>query len=271
MRVGVGSTLEARVLRVLSRDNPRLRLCRRLAGDSTAYREEGVAWIEGDHLVQACAQSGRAMRLALLAESAFEARADLRAWAGLAAEVLVTPDALFAQVSGLPSPSGLGVLVEVAPHGEIDLDADTVLLDRVQDAGNVGSILRSACALGVPQVLALAGTAGLWSPKVMRSAMGAHFSLRLSEGLRIQDLPPRTAPWVATDPRADVALHQCRLPTPCVWVFGHEGQGLSQEILSRCEQRVRIEQPGGQESLNVAAAAAICLYEASRQRRAKSA
>lgn len=266
--MSMGADLESRIRRVRSRDNASLRLCRRLAADPAAYRDQGLAWIEGEHLVQACAQSGHPMRLALLAESAFESRPNLRAWAALAQEILVTSDALFAQVSALPSPASIGAVVDVVPASAIDVAADAVVLDRVQDSGNVGSILRSACALGVPQVLALTGTAALWSPKVMRSAMGAHFSLRLVEGLRPQDLPAQGAPWVATDPRADLAIQECRLPSPCVWVFGHEGQGLSPEVLSRCELRLRIEQPGGQESLNVAAAAAICMYEASRQKAA---
>ena len=142
-----------------------------------------------------------------------------------------------------------------------------MVLDRVQDAGNVGSILRSAAALGVAQVLALKGTAALWSPKVLRAGMGAHFGLQSARGARTAGRWMRLRlPLVATSSHAGDQLHRATLPQPCAWVFGHEGQGVSPALLARCALTLRIPQPGGEESLNVAAAAAICLYEAVRQR-----
>lgn len=140
-----------------------------------------------------------------------------------------------------------------------------MLLDRLQDPGNVGTILRSAAALGVQQVLALKGTAALWSPKVLRAGMGAHFALHLVEGLAVDDLADLGLPLIATSSHAEHALPSLRLPAPCAWVFGHEGQGVDAALLQRCALTVRIPQPGGEESLNVASAAAICLYESARQ------
>ncbi|TMH08390.1 MAG: RNA methyltransferase, partial [Betaproteobacteria bacterium] len=72
-------------------------------------------------------------------------------------------------------------------------------------------------------------------------------------------------PLVATSSHAAQPLHEVALPRPCAWVFGHEGQGVDADLLDRCALTVRIPQPGGEESLNVAAAAAICLYESARQ------
>jgi TrmH family RNA methyltransferase len=135
-----------------------------------------------------------------------------------------------------------------------------VVLDRLQDAGNVGSILRSAAAFGFRQVLALKGTAALWSPKVLRAGMGAHFALHLVEGLSVADLAGLAVPLVGTSSHQGDWLHQARLPWPCAWVLGHEGQGVSAELAALAGQSVRIAQPGGEESLNVAAAAAICLH-----------
>jgi RNA methyltransferase, TrmH family len=140
----------------------------------------------------------------------------------------------------------------------------SVVLDRLQDAGNVGSILRSAAAMGVRQVIAIKGTAALGSVKVLRAGMGAHFALRLVEGAQGSDLDALALPLLATSSYATESLGQAPLPHPAAWVFGHEGQGVSDSLLARCERQLRIEQPGGQESLNVAAAAAICLYEASK-------
>jgi TrmH family RNA methyltransferase len=142
----------------------------------------------------------------------------------------------------------------------------TVILDRVQDAGNVGSILRSASAFGIRQVLALQGTAALWSSKVLRAGMGAHFGLSLVEGLSSEALGSLAVPWVGTSLTTAQWLHQTRLPQPCAWLMGHEGQGVAPELLALCAHIVRIPQPGGEESLNVAAAAAVCFYEGLRQR-----
>jgi len=129
----------------------------------------------------------------------------------------------------------------------------------------VGSILRSAAAFGVAQVLALKGTAALWSPKVLRAAMGAHFGLGLVEGLVLNDLDALQIALVGTSSHAKDLVHDVSLPHPCAWVLGHEGQGIDAQLLQRCSMLVRIPQPGGEESLNVVAAAAICLYESSRQ------
>jgi TrmH family RNA methyltransferase len=124
--------------------------------------------------------------------------------------------------------------------------------------------------MGVTQVLALKGTAALWSPKVVRSGMGAHFALRLMEGLETQDLTGLRSPMVVTLPHQGPWLHELvssrTLPYPCAWVLGHEGQGVQPGLIEQAALSVRIAQPGGEESLNVAAAAAICLYASATSR-----
>ena len=183
-----------------------------------------------------------------------------------AARVVVLPTQLFASISTLESPARVGWLVDLPPPPEIDPLVMTLVLDRVQDAGNVGSILRSASAFGVRQVLALKGTASLWSPKVLRAGMGAHFGLALREGLEIEALAGLRVPLIATSSQGALTLPEARLPDPCAWVLGHEGQGVGEELLARCALELRIPQPGGEDSLNVAAAAAVCLYESARRR-----
>jgi TrmH family RNA methyltransferase len=142
----------------------------------------------------------------------------------------------------------------------IEAGTSSVILDRLQDAGNVGAILRSAAAFGFRQVIAMKGTAALWSPKVLRAAMGAHFGLALVEGVEAAGLEVLAVPVLATSSHTGELLHQARLPWPCAWALGHEGQGISAELASRATLTVRIVQPGGEESLNVASAAAICLH-----------
>ena len=251
-------------LHLTSRANAQLVALRKLARDGAAYRRSGEVWLEGDHLCAAAAARGVAVRQALVSESGWSrpARRDL---ARHAARVAIVPDALFAELGTLESPADIGFVMPLAPAAEPDPALATVVLDRLQDAGNVGSILRSAAALGVPQVLAVKGTAALWSPKVLRAGMGAHFGLRLVEGLGEDAVLALGLKLVGTSSHGGDALPQARVPQPPAWLLGHEGQGVSAALLAACAATVRIPQPGGEESLNVAAAAAICFYEGLRR------
>jgi TrmH family RNA methyltransferase len=249
-------------LRIASRDNALLVKLRKLAHDPGGYRKLGHVWIEGEHLCDAMRRRALKPAQAVLAESGW-GEPVLRELAQWAPRVVLVPDALFKGISALESPPRIGFLIDHVPAAALDRRAASVVLDRLQDAGNVGSILRTASALGFTQVVALKGTAALWSPKVLRAGMGAHFALRLVEGLEPAALD-LDVPLVATSSHAAQALPQAAVPRPCAWVFGHEGQGVQPALLARCALTVRIPQPGGEESLNVAAAAAICLYETSR-------
>ena len=246
---------------IQSRDNPLVARVRKLAADGHAYRRGGEAWLEGDHLCSALRARGRPALQALIAESAWAGDARLRELALWAPQVAVLADPVFKALSGLESPAPVGFLVAVPASPAIDPQAPTVVLDRLQDAGNVGSILRSASAFGVTQVLALRGSVALWSPKVLRAGMGAHFALHLIESLELDALHVLQVPLVATSSHGGHTLRDAPLPRPCAWVFGHEGQGVAPALAARCALQVRIPQPGGEESLNVAAAAAVCLYE----------
>jgi TrmH family RNA methyltransferase len=250
--------------RIASRDNALLVRLRRLAQDATAYRRVGQAWLEGDHLCAAYVRHGRQAAQAVYTDEAWQ-QPSLRALAAGAQRVVLVPSALFAGISSLPSPAPMGFLVDLPAAAVLQPRAPTLVLDRVQDAGNVGSMLRSAAAFGVRQVIALKGTAALWSPKVLRAGMGAHFGLALLDGAEPALLEQLAVPLVATSPHAEHALPAAALPWPCAWLLGHEGQGVDPALQARCAHTVRIPQPGGEESLNVAAAAAVCLYESARR------
>ena len=251
-------------LLVSSRDNPLLVRLRKLARDPAGYRKAGELWLEGEHLCSALRQRGQRPLQAVVADSAW-AQPGLRALAHWAPQVVLVPDALFDGFSALQSPARLGFVLALPPALAIQSGVASVVLDRVQDAGNVGSILRSAAAFGIGQVLALQGTAALWSPKVLRAGMGAHFGLRLIESLQPDDLAALHVPLVGTSLASEALLPSAALPQPCAWVLGHEGQGVAPALLARCAQVLRIPQPGGEESLNVAAAAAVCFYESLRR------
>ena len=241
-----------------SRDNTFVKDLRRLAQDTTAYRKQGRVWLEGDHLCRAALERGQRPAIAVFSES-FWPLAQFE-WGQVAIKIIVMADVLFADISGLESPARMGFILDLPAPPALQVQAATVVLDRVQDAGNVGSILRSASAFGFRQVVAIKGSAALWSPKVLRAGMGAHFALDLIEGLEHGALASLSVPMLVTSSHAGDWLHRAALPWPCAWVMGHEGQGVSPALEARAAQRIRIAQPGGEESLNVAAAAAICLH-----------
>ena len=249
--------------RITSANNPLIKELRKLSTDNTAYRKQGRLWLEGDHLCRAALLRGFKPVLGLFSESFWSLSQST--WAQAAIKNIVIPDLLFADISGLESAAGMGFVIDLPAQPMLQPGVASVILDRVQDAGNVGSILRSAAAFGFGQVIALKGTAALWSPKVLRAGMGAHFGLQLLEGVEPDALAVLEVPMVVTSSHEGGILGQTRLPTPCAWVMGHEGQGVSPVLMDKAAVKVRIAQPGGEESLNVAAAAAICLHFSSLQ------
>lgn len=246
------------ITEISSRDNAFVKELRRLSRESGMYRKLGYAWIEGDHLCRAALTRGLQPKVAVFSKSFWpQAPAE---WAQAATKVVVLDDALFADISGLESPARMGYVMPWTADVQVQSGVATVVLDRVQDAGNVGSILRSASAFGFQQIVALKGTAALWSQKVLRAGMGAHFALHLVEGVEPDALVQLQLPLLVTSSHRGDLIHHSSLPWPCAWAMGHEGQGVGLAVEALAAQHVRIAQPGGEESLNVAAAAAICLH-----------
>lgn len=267
---------------ITSRDNPLVKRLRALANDTTAYRRDGSVWLEGDHLLRALLARKEKPEAVVFTEAAW---AELNAGAGTLGQELplltqlpaqtrcvVVPMAVMKSLSGLESAPPLGALWRLPTTHTAQTGVPTVVLDRLQDPGNVGSILRSAAAMGFRQVVAMRGSAALWAPKVLRAGMGAHFGLHLVEGVEASALPALEVPLLLTSSHQGSWLHQATLPWPCAWVLGHEGQGVSEELLAVAAaapagmHHIRIAQPGGEESLNVAAAAAICLHQSATVR-----
>ena len=248
---------------ITSANNPLIKELRKLSTDNTAYRKQGRVWLEGDHLCRAVLLRGFKPALGLFSESFWPLAQSIFGQAAI--KNIVIPDTLFTQISGLESSASMGFVVDLPAQPPLQPSSASLILDRVQDAGNVGSMLRSAAAFGFGQVIALKGTAALWSPKVLRAGMGAHFGLQLLEGVELDALSALAVPMLVTSSHEGSILGQTKLPMPCAWVMGHEGQGVSEHLMAKAAVKVRIAQPGGEESLNVAAAAAICLHFSSMQ------
>ncbi len=254
---------------IRSRDNPQVKALVKLAGSSRERRETGTTLLEGEHLVRAYRESGGKAETIFAAETAM-AKPEIRALleSAPADTRLVLADRLVDQISQLVSAAGVGAVVRT-PEPELlpRTLASCVLLENIQDPGNLGSILRSAVAAGIAQAFLSRGSVFAWSPKVLRAGMGAHFFLSIFEAVDLAEVargfPGRI---VAMEPCAQPSLFDLDLKGPVAWIFGNEGAGLSESVLRLATHRARIPMPGSAESLNVAAAAAICLFEQLRQR-----
>jgi TrmH family RNA methyltransferase len=177
-------------------------------------------------------------------------------------------DSLFRELSGVAAPTGVAAVIDIPVAPASWPPGDAVLLEAVQDAGNVGAILRTAAAAGVGDILLGSGCAGAWTPRVLRGGQGAHFSLAIREQVDpAAALAACYATSIATVARGGTGLYELDLKGPILWLVGNEGAGLSAELVAAAKLRATIPLAAGTESLNVAAATAICLFEASRQRR----
>lgn len=251
-----------------SRDNPRVRRWHALARDARLRRRERRALLEGAHLVAAFLDSG-ARPVALLTNESAEGNAEI---AALLRRARLDPvrlsDSAFRWMADAQAPSGLAAEIALPEEdpGAVKDATHAVFLDGIQDAGNVGAILRSAAAFGVDTAVLGPGCADPWSPKVLRAAMGGHFALRLAEApdlvAALAGFGGRLACAVASGGAAPASLD---LSGPLGWILGAEGQGVSPAAAARAALRVTIPLARGMESLNVAAAAAALLYERARQ------
>src|SRR5438874_10665115 len=254
--------------RVSSRVNPRLKQAARLVASSRDRRKAGRCVLEGEHVIAVYCERYGAPETLIVVESALEREGIRRLLDTVppARSLIVTESAWteFAQF-----PPGLGAMAVVpAPRPEYRGSAGfCLLLDGIQDPGNVGSILRTAAAAGVEQVLLSAQCAFAWSPKVLRAAQGAHFHVEIYEDV---DLAAWARAYRGKVAAAVVAggepLYGADLTGPTAIAIGNEGSGLSAVLLAASRVKVSIPMPGRFESLNAAAATAVCLFECVRQR-----
>ena len=257
---------------VTSSDNPRYKELRRLAQSAQARRKSGLSVLDGVHLVEAFLQHHGAPQQLVLSRSGME-RPEVRRLAErlAGADTLLLADALFQHLSSVETPTGILAVVRTPQPQPLPGDMDAcVMLEDIQDPGNLGSLLRSCAAAGMRHVLLSAGSAQAWSPRVLRAGMGAHFALAIYEQA---DLPAAARAFrgrrVATRQGARQSVFDADLSGNVAFLFGNEGAGLSRGLLEAADTVVSVPMPGPVESLNVAASAAVCFFERVRQLRAK--
>ena len=264
---------------ISSRDNPLVRRLHALANSARERRKLGETLLDGAHLLDAALQQRWPLKAIVVSDSG-RAQVEIEGLLGRCARDLPRyqlPDVLFAHISPVDSPSGVVAIIDLPPEPDpaslVDdaaLSAHSlVVLDGVQDPGNLGTILRTAAAAGVRDVLLTPGCAGAWSPRALRAGMGAHFGLRIRERVDAVDVLGAFRGAILATALGEGArcLYELDLDAPVAWLFGAEGQGVSPALLACASQRVIIPMAGAIESLNVAAAVAVCLFEQARQRR----
>jgi TrmH family RNA methyltransferase len=262
---------EAPLRRITSADNPRFRALLKLHQSSRERRKAGLSLLDGVHLISAYLHHIGAPEEVIVSRSGLEAAeiAALLRRPGMPPAMMLG-DALFRELSSVSTPTGIIAAVKTPAAGEIpDTPATCVMLEDLQDPGNLGSILRSAAAAGVGEVYLSRSSVQAWSPRVLRAGMGAHFVVRIYEGVDLAALVrrfPGTVYAAAHD--ASLPLYSADLRGRVALVFGNEGAGITRELREAAHAAIAIPMPGQAESLNVAAAAAVCLFERVRQTRA---
>lgn len=252
---------------IQSRDNPLFKQLVKI--NESARHRNGLALLDGTHLLSAYLDSSGQPQQVILHAAALQNPEVQQLLARLGDTPLVElDDALYRQLSSVKTASGILTLIN-RPQPQLRPSQFAVFLEDIQDPGNLGSIIRTAAAAGCDALYLSAGCADAWSPKVLRAAMGGHFALDIHEQ---QPLPALAAEFdgtvLASSLQAQHALYDCNLHGKLALLFGNEGAGLSPALAATATQTFIIPMPGQVESLNVAAAAAVCLFEAVRQRRA---
>ncbi len=255
---------------IRSAANDHYRNLLRLGGSARERRRSGQTVIEGIHLVAAFVERYGELRTLFLPERALglSEHAALIARLGRAPTVLADP--LFERASLVGHGNGPLAVIDVpVPALPESIACDVVYLDRIQDPGNLGTILRTCAAVGVTTVMLSPEATPAWSPKVLRAGMGAHFHLQIHEAVPVAVLAERARVDILGLRAVDAqCLYDVDLVAPAIWLLGNEGAGLGEELMALPRARaVSIPQAGAVESLNVATAAAVALYEQLRQRR----
>ena len=257
---------EDHVKQITSVDNAHFKSLLKLVHSSRERRLAGFSLLDGVHLLQAYQMHHGTPARLVLSQSGAD-NPEIQALISSDVETLLLTDALFKQLSSVATPTGV-IAVICTPRREALPDVlDTcVMLEDLQDAGNLGSILRSCAAAGVKQIFLSKQAANAWAPRVLRAGMGAHFSLEIYERVDLialaQSFPGRV---LVTQRDARRTVFEADLNGKIALVFGNEGAGVSAALLACAHEAITIPMPGTAESLNVAAAAAVCLFERVRQ------
>lgn len=258
---------------VSSAKNPTVKNLRKLFSSAKFRRQEGLYVAEGAHLAYSMRVAGQEPRKAIVAESASqnaEILELLEYYQRREIEIITMSDSLFESISSLQARVGIFIVFTAkTSQTPPKIGQDCILLENIQDPGNIGTILRTAAAAGVSQAFLSPGCASAWSTKALRAGMGAQFEMQIFEEVDLVKLNKKSnLQIIATNLNQQAkSLYDYDLTAKTAWIFGNEGQGISSELLATTSNHAFIPQiDSAVESLNVSAAAAVCLFEQRRQR-----
>ncbi len=257
---------------ITSRDNAVVKRFAALSRSAPARKRDGKCLLEGEHLAQSYVAHVGTLDILAIRDDGGAMSSTQAALARSAQEVVVVAASIFDSLSTLSSPSGVLAIAATPSPVAPATQGQVLALDEVQDPGNVGTLIRTAAAAGIAQVWLSPGCAFAWSVKTLRAAQGAHFHVSVIEQV---NLPAALARFQgerwATLPRsvgevATISLYDATATGDTALVLSNEGHGLSPAIYPALTHGVRIPMMAGIESLNVATAGAIVLFELLRQR-----
>lgn len=240
-----------------------------LSSSSKARRKQGLTIVEGIHLTSEYLKKVGSPEYCILASDIDNSEINdiVLECQKRKVKIITIEQNIYTKISPVVTSAGIMFVIKNTNSAvDINYEIGTVILDGVQDAGNLGTILRSAVATGVKQIICSQNTVSAWSPKVLRAGMGAHYSLNIIENQNLTDIVPNfKVPIFTTSLKATNSIYQTNLSGEVVWIFGNEGQGVSKEIQALVTNHIIIPQSSNIESLNVAMAATICMFEKMRQ------
>lgn len=258
-----------------SLQNEQLKQVHKLLKQSKTRRQMGLAALEGVHLLDSFLQTGQVPTKIYLPVDKIqhpEVQSLLQRLPEKTQQerCVLVENHLLSKISTLNQADDIITLIPLPSLNRQPENKDCVVLENIQDPGNLGTVLRSAAAAGIQDILLSKGCVDAFSPKVLRAGMGAHFLLNITEQVDLHTWAERYPfPILTTllNPNS-ISLYDDSLPLKqtCAWVFGNEGSGVSDELVKRTTYAVNIPMLGKTESLNIAMAATICLFEQMRQR-----
>lgn len=254
---------------IKSRDNPLVKQIAKLNKSSKYRRESGLFIAEGCRLVNDAVKSGCNIEFFVFSESAVKNYNALFESANkITDRVHIFSDALFAHICDTKSPQGVLAAVKLLDKkclfDKIKNDGKLIALENLQDPGNLGTVFRTAEALGIDGIVMTKDCCDIYSPKVVRSTMGAVFRMpfavvdSIAEFLKKNKNIKSYAAVVNTESRK---ITEVNFDFPCVCVIGNEGNGLKAETVNSCDYAVTIPMTGRAESLNASVAASIIMWE----------
>ena len=262
--------------KITSLSNPHIKEALRIRERRIGKRQDVL--IEGPHLIEMALDSRTGIRTVFFTDRCQANNAGLFTQLSRTdAELFITTDHVLAHLCETETPQGIAAIASLRSHdlGELSLNLTplVVICDGIQDPGNLGTIIRTADAAGVDAVIILPGTCDPLLPKVVRATAGSVFTIPLvftESGVLLQWLKEEAITLFVTDVNASKSIYEADLRKPLALALGNEAKGVNESLRREGGMFVKIPILGRAESLNVATSAAICLYEAIRQRGACS-